>query len=122
MIMVVYTLGLGWWGRDGRCVGGGFVVFACIIDIKEGLAGRRVGSVWTLVVGTFESGMGAGLSSCLTGRADMVACVVFTSTELASDLLSANCRVVTKALAGSTLAVGFCISICSTPCLYCSNK
>ena len=122
MIKVLHTLGLDFWRGDGRTVGGGFVVFACIIDIKEGLAGRRVGSVWTLVVGTFEGGMGAGLSSCLTGRADMVACVLFTSTELASDLLSANCRVVSISLAGIALAVGLCISVCSTPCLYCSNK
>ena len=78
--------------------------------------------MWTFAIGAFESGVGAGLSSCLAGRADMVACVVFTSTELASDLLSANCRVVSKALAGIALAVGLCVSVCSTPCLYCSNK
>ena len=77
--------------------------------------------MWTLVIGTFESGMGAGLSSCLAGRADMVASVVFPSTELTSDLLSANYGVVSKTLAGIALAVGLCISVCSTPCLYCPN-
>ena len=75
-----------------------------------------------LAIDTFECSVEAGLSSCLAGRADMVAFVVFTSTELASDLLSANCRVVSKALAGIALAVGFCVSVCSTPCLYYSNK
>ena len=78
--------------------------------------------MWTLAIGAFESGVGAGLSSCLAGRADMVACIVFTSTELASDLLSVNCRVVCKALAGIALAVELCVSVCSTPCLSCSNK
>ena len=106
----------------GRSVGGGFVDFRCFVDIKEGLAGGGVSFVWTLASGAFENGMGAGLSSCLVGSADMVGCVVFTSTELASDLLSANCGVVSKALAGIALAVGLRISVCSTPCLYCSNK
>ena len=114
----MHTLGLGCWGGGGRWVGGGFVVLGCFVDIKEGLAGRRVGFVSTLAVGAFESGVGTGLSSCLAGRADMVACVVFTSTELASDLLSANCGVVSKALAGIALAVGLCVSVCSTACLY----
>ena len=49
--------------------------------------------------------MGAGLSSGLAGRTDMVACVVFSSTELTSDLLSANCGVVSKILAGIALAI-----------------
>ena len=71
-------------------LGVAFLVFGCFVDIKEGLAGRGVGFVWTLAIGAFESGMGTGLSSCLAGRADMVAGVVFNSTELASDLLSAN--------------------------------
>ena len=106
----------------GRCVGGGLFVFGCFVDIKESLEGGGVGPVWTSAVGAFESGVRAGLSSCLTGGADMVACVVFPSRELASNLLSANCGVVTKALAGIALAVGLCISICSTPGLYCSNK
>ena len=122
MIEVVHTLGLGWWGEDGRCVGGGFVVFGCFVDIKEGLAGGGVGFVWALAIGAFESSVGAGLSSCLAGRADMVAGVVFTSTEQASDLLSANCGVVSKALAGIALAVGLGISVFSTSCLNCSNK
>ena len=122
MIKVVHTLGLGWWGRDGRYDGGGIVVFRCFVDIKEDLAGRRLGFVWTLAVGAFESGMGAGHSSCLAGCADVVACVVFTSIELASDLLSANFRVVFKALAVIALAVGLCVSVCSTACLYCSYK
>ena len=122
MIKVVHTLGLDFWGGDGRSVGGGFVVFGCFVDIKETLAGGGVGFVWTLAIGTFECSVGAGLSSCLAGRADMMACVVFPSTELASDFLSANCGVVSKTLAGIGLAVGLCISVCSTPCLYCSNK
>ena len=110
------------WGGGGRCIGGGFVVFGCFVDIKEGLAGGGVGFVWTLAVGIYESGVRAGLSSCLAGRVDIVACVVFTSTELASDLLSANCGVVSKALTGIALAVGLGVSICSTSGLYCSNK
>ena len=122
MIKVVHTLGLGCWGGGSRWVGGGFVVLGCFVDIKEGLAGGGVGFVWALAIGAFESGVRAGLSSCLAGRADMVACVVITSTELTSDLLSANCGVVSKALAGIALAVGLGISVCSTPCLYCSNK
>ena len=101
---------------------GSFVVFGSFVDIKEGLAGGRVGFVWTLAIGAFESSVGAGLSSCLAGRADMVACVVFTSTELASDLLSADCGVVSKALAGIALAIRLCISVCSTAYLYCSYK
>ena len=108
-------------GGGGRCVGGGFVVFGCLVDVKEGLAAGGVGFVWTLAIGAFESGMGAGLSSCLAGRAHMVACVVITSTELTFDLLSANCGVVSKALAGIALAVGLGVSVCSTLCLYCSN-
>ena len=109
-------------GGGGRCVGGGFVVFGCFVDVKEGLADRGVGFVCTLAIGAFESGVGAGLSSCLAGRANMVACVVFTSTKLTFDLLSANCGVVSKAVAVIALAVGLGVSICSTPCLYCSNK
>ena len=109
-------------GGGGRCVAGGFVVFECFVDNKEGLAGRGVGFVWTLAIGAFESGVGAGLSSCLAGRANMVACVVITSTELTSDHLSANCGVLSKDLAGIALAVGLGISVCSTSCLYCSNK
>ena len=113
---------MGWWGGDGLCVRDGFIVFRCFVDIKEGLADRRVGLMWTLEVGAFESGMEAGLSSCLAGRVDMVACVVFTSTELASDLLSVNCGVVSKALAGVALAVRLCVSVCSKACLYYSYK
>ena len=94
------------WGGGGRSVGGGFILFGCFVDIKETLAGVAIGFVWTLAVGAFESGVRAGLSSCLAGGADMVACVVFTSTELESHLLSANCGVVFKALAGIALAVG----------------
>ena len=122
MIKVVRTLRLGWWGGGGRCVGDGFVIFGCFVDIKEGLAGGRVGYVWTLAIGAFESGVGAGLSSCLAGSTDMMACVVFPSTELTSDFLSANCGLVSKALAGIALAIRLCVSVCSTPCLYCSNK
>ena len=110
------------WGGGGCCVGGCFILFGYFVDIKESLAGGGIGFVWTLAVGAFESGVRAGLSSCLAGGADMVACVVFSSTELASDLLSANCGVVSKALAGIALAVGLCVSVCSTACLYCSYK
>ena len=109
-------------GGGGHCVGSGFVVFECFVDIKEGLAGRGVGFVWILAIGAFESSVRAGLSSCLAGRANMVACVVITSTELTSDLFPANCGVVSKALAGIALAVGLGISVCSRSCLYCSNK
>ena len=42
MIEVVHTLGLGWWGGDGCCVGDGIIVFGCFVDIKEGLAGREL--------------------------------------------------------------------------------
>ena len=84
------------WGGGGRCVGGCFILFGCFVDIKESLAGGGVNFVYTLAVGAFQSGVRAGLSSCLAGGADMVACVVFPSTELTFDLLSANCRVVTK--------------------------
>ena len=110
------------WGGGGRCVGGGFILFGCFVDIKESLAGGGIGFVWTLAVGAFESGVRAGLSSCLAGRADMVACVVFTSTELALNLLPADCVMVSIALARIALAVGLCISVSSTPCLNCSNK
>ena len=78
--------------------------------------------MWTLVIGAFESGVGVGLSSCLAGRANMVVCIVITSTELTFDLVPANCGVVSKALAGIALAVGIRISICSTPYLYGFNK
>ena len=78
--------------------------------------------MWTLAIGTFENSVGAGLSSGLAGSADMVACVVFPSTELTFDLLSANCGVVSKALAGIALAVGLGVAVCSTSGLYCSNK
>ena len=122
MIMVVHTLVRGM-GRDcGHRVGGSFVVFGCFVDVKEGLAGGGIGFVWSLAVGAFENSMGAVLSCNLAGRADMVAGVVPTSTELTSDLLSADCGVVSKALAGIALVVGLGISVCSTPCLYCSNK
>ena len=78
--------------------------------------------MWTLAIGAFESSVGAGFFCGLAGRPDMVVCVVFPSTELTSDLLSANCRVVSKALAGIALAVGLGVSVCSTSGLYCSNK
>lgn len=110
------------WGGDGRWVGGGFVVSGSFVDINQGLAGRGVGFVWSLAVGTLEDCVGAGLSSCLAGRADMQASVVFTSTKLALYLFSANCGVVSKSLAGIALAVGLCVSVGSTSCLYCSNK
>ena len=122
MIKVVHTLGRGVGGECGHRVGGRFVVFGCFVDVKEGLAGGGIGFVWPLAVGAFENCMGAVLSCNLAGRADMLAGVMVTSTELTFDLLSANCGVVSKALIGIALAVGLGISVCSTPCLYCSNK
>ena len=122
MIKVVHTLGGGVWGGCGRRVVCGFVVFGCFLDVKEGLEGGGIRFVWSLAVGACENSVGAVLSSDLAGGADMVAGVVLTSTELTSDLLSANCGVVSNALAGIALAVGLCISVCSTPCLYSSNK
>ena len=122
MIKVVHTLGRDVGGGCGRRIVGGFVVFRCFVDVKEGLAGGGSRFVLSRAVGAFENSVGAVLSSDLAGGANMVACVVFTSTELTSDLLSANCGVVSKALAGIALAVGLCVSVCSTPCLYSSNK
>ena len=52
----------------------------------------------------------------------MVECVVITSTKLTFDLLSANCGVVSNALAGIALAIGLGVSVCSTPFLDCYNK
>ena len=86
------------------------------------LAGCSIGSVGSLVIGRLEYCLGAELSSCLASGAGVKACVVFTSTELASNLLSADCGVVSKALVGIALAIGLGISVCSSPCLYCSNK
>lgn len=91
MLKVVHTLTRWVGGGNGRLVGGGFVVFGGFVDIKEGLAGRGVGFVWSLAVGTLKNSVGAGLSSCVAGGADMEASIVFTSTKLASKLLPANC-------------------------------
>ena len=57
MIEVVHTLSYDLDGWCGRCVGGGFVVFGCFVDVKEGLAGGGVGFVCTLAIGAFESGV-----------------------------------------------------------------
>ena len=76
----------------------------------------------SLAVSAFENSMGVVLSCNLAGREDMLAGVVRTSTKLTSDLLSANCGVVYKALVGIALAVGLFVSVCSTPYLYSSNK
>ena len=57
MIEVVHTLSYDLDGWGGRCVGGGFVVFGCFVDVKEGLAGGGVGFVCTLAIGAFESGV-----------------------------------------------------------------
>ena len=122
MIKVVHTLGRGLWGGSSHRVEGGSVVFGGFVDIKEGLAGRGVGFVRTLAIGTFENGVGAGLSSYLAGGSDVVACVVFSSTELAANLLSANCGVVSKTMAGIALAIRLCVSVCCTPCLHYSNE
>ena len=78
MIKVVHTLGRGVWGGCGCRVVGGFVVFGCFVDIKEGLAGGGIPFVWSLAVGAFENSVGAVLSSDLAGGADMVACIVLT--------------------------------------------
>ena len=101
------------------------VLGMALLSLDSLLISKRVWQVGELALsGPWQfahlSGMGAGLSSCLAGRADMVACVVFTSTELASDLLSAYSGVVSKALAGIALAVGLCVSVCSTAYLHCS--
>ena len=122
MIKVVHTLGRGVGGGYGRRVMGGFVVFRCFVNVKKGLAGWGIRFVCSLAVGEFENSVGAVLSSDLAGGANMVACIVFSSTELTSDLLSTNYGVVSKALAGIALAIGLCVSVCSTHCLYCSNE
>ena len=122
MQRVVHTLGRGVGGGGGRRFGGCLGVLGCFADVNESLAGCSIGSVGSLAIGTLEYCMSAGLSSCLASGAGVEVCVVFTSTELASNLLPAYCGVVSIALAGIALAVGLCISVCSTPCLNCSNK
>ena len=122
MIKVVHTLGRVVRGDCGCRVGGSFVVFGCFVDVKEGLACGGIGFVWSLAVGVFENSVGAVLSCNLAGRADMVAFVVLTSRELTFVLLFTNCGVVSKDLVGIALAIGLYVSVCSTPCLYSSNK
>ena len=109
-------------GGGGRSFGGCIGVLGCFVDVNESLAGCSIGSVWSLANGTPEYCVGAGLSGCLASGAAVEACVVFTSTKLASNLLPAKCGMVTIALAGIALAVGLCVSVSSTPCLNCSNK
>ena len=122
MQRVVHTLGRGVGGGGGRRFGGWLVVFGCFADVNESLAGCTIGSVGSLAIGTHEYCMGAGLSSCLASGAGVEACVVFTSIELALNLLPADCGMVSIARARIALAVGLCISVSSKPCLNCSNK
>ena len=122
MPRVVHTLDRSIGGGGGRRFGGCIGVLGCFVDVNEGLAGCRIGSVGSLAFGTLEYCMGAGLSSCLASSAGVEACVVFTSTELASNLLPVDCGMVSIALAGIALAVGLCVSVSSAPCLNCSNK
>ena len=122
MPRVVHTLGRSIGGGGGRRFGGCIGVLGCFVDVNESLAGCSIGSVGSLAISTLEYCVGAGLSGCLASGAGVEACVVFTSTELASNLLPADCVMVSIALAGIALAVGLGISVCSTPCLYCSNK
>ena len=121
MPRVVHKLGRSVVGGGGRRFGGCIVVLGCFVDVKESLAGCSIGSVGSLAIGTYEYCVGAGLSGCLASAAGVEACVVFTSTELASNLLPANRGMVSIALAGIALAVGLCVSVSSTPCLSCSN-
>ena len=118
MHTLVRSIGGGGGCRFGGCIG----VIGCFVDVKEGLAGCSIGSVGSLAIGSLEHCVGAGLSGCLASGAGVEACVVFTSTELASNLLLADCEMVSIALAGIALAVGLCVSVSSAPCLNCSNK
>ena len=122
MPRVVRTLGRSIGGGGGRRFGGCVGVLGCFVDVNQSLAGCSIGSVGSPAIGTLKYCVGAGLSGCLASGAGVEACVVFTSTELTSNLLPADCGVVSKALAGIALAVGLCISVSSTPCLNCSNK
>ena len=122
MPRVVHTLGRSIRGGGGRSFGGCIGILGYFVDVNESLAGCSIGSVGSLAIATLEYCVGAGLSGCLGSGAGVEACVVFTSTELASNLLPTNCGMVTRALAGIALAVGLCISVSSTPCLNCSNK
>ena len=122
MLRVVHTLGRCIGGGGGRSFGGCIGVLECFVDVNESLAGCSIGSVGSLAIGTLEYCVGAGLSSCLASATGVEAYVVFTSTELASNLLLANGGMVSIALAGIALAVGLCVSVSGTPCLNCSNK
>ena len=122
MQRVVRTLGRGVGGGGGHRFGVRLGVLGCFVDVNESLAGCSIGSVGSLAIGTLEYCMGAGLPRCLASGAGVEACVVFTSIELASNLLPGDCEVVSKPLAGIALAVGLGIAVCSTPYLYCSNK
>ena len=122
MPRVVHTLARSIGGGGGRRFGGCIGILGCFVHVNESLAGCSIGSVGCLAIGTLEYCVGAGLSGCLASGAAVEACVVFTSTELALDLLSGDRGVVTIALAGIALAVGLCVSVSSTPCLNCSNK
>ena len=78
--------------------------------------------MWSLAVGTLEDSVGAGLASDLACGANMESGVVVTSTQLASDFLPADCRVVSIALASIALAIGLGVSVGCTTCLDCSNQ
>ena len=122
MSRVVHTLGRCIGGGGGRSFGGCIGILGYFVDVNDCLAGCSIGFVGALAIGTLEYCEGAGLSGCLASGAGVEACVVSTSTELASNLLPANCGMISIALAGIVLAVGLCIAVSNTPCLNCSNK
>ena len=122
MLRIVHTFGRSIGGGGGRRFEGCIGILGCFVDVNESLAGCSIGSVGSLAIGTLEYCVGAGLSGCQASGSGVVACVVFNGPELVSNLLPANCGMVTIALAGIVLAVGLCIFVSSTPCLNCSNK
>ena len=122
MQRVLHTLGRSIGAGGGCRFGGCLSVLGCFADVNGSLADYSIGSVGCLAIGILEYCVGAGLSGCLASIAGVEAYVVFSSTELTSNLLPADCGVVSKAVAGIALAVGLGISVCSTLYLYCSNK
>ena len=91
MLRVVHRLGRCIGRGGGRSFGDCIGVLGCFVDVNESLAGCSIGSVGSLAIGTLEYCVGGGLSGCLASGAGMEACVVFTSTELALNLLPADC-------------------------------
>ena len=112
------SIGVGGSIKDGAANIWGQLVVGLLSNFKN----RILGGWLSLAFGTLEYQVGAGLSSCLESGIGVEVCVVFTSTELASNRLSANCGMVTIALAGTALAVGLYNSVRCTPCLNFSNK